>query len=77
MVPRIQEVINIANVFQEHLEKIDMSDAEIVFSVDPSIMKKLNEDFYYRNGGSEKNVEEADEICVKVSGITFRYVPKK
>jgi hypothetical protein len=41
-----------------------------------TILNKINEDIFFRNGGEGK-VDEVDEIDINVNGVNFKYIIKE
>ena len=77
--PSIDELIEITQVFKEKLlTKYDLTNMEILFHVDNAVLKKINEELYYRNNPqATDNPEETDEIDLNINGIQFKYVLKE
>lgn len=74
MIPRLNDLIKIA----EHLSLLEddncLSDAEITFKVPQDILQKLNEDFYYRNNDTGTPEENPEEINLMINGYHFKYI---
>lgn len=77
MVPRLNQLIEIADVLNEHNDKFDYTSMEITFTVPPSMINKLNEDIYYRNNTEGEPEENIDEIKLNIHGIKFKYETEK
>ena len=77
ILPKIDDLIKIANVITETIgTTCDTSLLEITIGVDKPTLKKLNEEFYYRNN-SFGQPDDTDEIVVKIGDITFKYYVKE
>lgn len=74
-IPKYDDIIRISDILnREFADELDLNGMmEIVFNVEPDMVNRVNEDFYYRFN-SEGSPEPADEVKVKANGITFRYV---
>ena len=65
---RISQLLN-----NEFGGELDFSIMEINFKVGKDIVKRVNDDLYYRYN-SEGSPEPTDEVMVKTNGIIFKYV---
>lgn len=75
MIPRVDDLFNLANAINAAFGDNDISNMEIIFHVDKEALKKINEDFYYRNGKQTGEIiEGVTEVNVNISGISVKYV---
>lgn len=78
MIPKINELNEIAAFFIEKYKAENLSNVSVVFLVNAREMKKVNEELFYRGGGQGTPPEISDEIIVNgPDGLQFRFEEKE
>lgn len=78
MIPNLNDLFEMASLLNERYEKTDMSNVVIEFTVSEGMLKKINEEMYYRNGGkSLGGLKNSDEVVVNIGKYSFRYVKEE
>jgi hypothetical protein len=78
-IPTTDELCQIAITLKEKLPKFNFNDIEVTFKVDKNMLKKVNEDLFFRNNpeaDSKDLVNNPDEIVVDIVGVMFKYIEK-
>jgi hypothetical protein len=75
----IEQLNNLSNAILEKLSNTtDLSNMEIIFSVDRTTLNKINEElFHVCNPTSMELPEETDEILLEIKNIKFKYILNK
>lgn len=73
-IPKTEDLMRISQLLNNEFgNELDLSIMEINFKVGNDMVKRINDDLYYRYN-SEGSPEPTDEVMVKTNGITFKYV---
>ena len=73
-IPKTEDLMRISQLLNNEFGgELDFSMMEINFKVGKDIVKRVNDDLYYRYN-SEGSPEPTDEVMVKTNGIIFKYV---
>ena len=73
-IPKTEDLMRISQLLNNEFGgELDFSIMEINFKVGKDIVKRVNDDLYYRYN-SEGSPEPTDEVMVKTNGIIFKYV---
>jgi hypothetical protein len=73
-IPKTEDLMRISQLLNNEFgNELDLSIMEINFKVGNNMVKRVNDDLYYRYN-SEGSPEPTDEVMVKTNGITFKYV---
>ena len=73
-IPKTEDLMRISQLLNNDFgNELDLSIMEINFKVGNDMVKRINDDLYYRYN-SEGSPEPTDEVMVKTNGITFKYV---
>ena len=73
---KLEDLTSVSKTLFESLEFMyDLSNMEIVFTVDRETLTKINEDmFYICNPASLAFPDEVDEINLEINNIKFKYI---
>ena len=73
-IPKTDDLIRMSELLNNEFgENFDLSMMEIRFVVGDNMVKRINDDLYYRyNADGEPG--PTDEVAIKANGITFKYV---
>ncbi len=79
MIPKINDLMEMAALLNERYEKTDMSNVVIEFTVSKEMLKRVNEEMFYRNGGNSTfgTPPPSDEVVVNIGKYCFRYVKEE
>ena len=80
MIPRLNDFLEMAALFDEKYSDVDLSNVVIEFSVSNGILQKINEELFYKNNGTNMvygNPEPTDIVEVNIGPVRFRCVEEK
>lgn len=77
MVPRLNELKQLAKILNEHNDTFDYNAMQIVFKIPHSMLEKINEDIFYRSNQTGEPEKDVDEINVNIEGIRFCYMDEE
>jgi hypothetical protein len=73
-IPKTDDLIRMSELLNNEFgENFDLSMMEIRFVVGDSMVKRINDDLYYRYN-ADGEPDPTDEVAIKANGITFKYV---
>lgn len=73
---KLEQLTSLSKTLSETLTRTyDISNMEIVFTVDRDTLTRINEDMFYTcNPASLSFPDEVDEINLKINNINFKYI---
>lgn len=80
MIPRLNDFLEMAALFDENYSGVDLSNVVIEFSVSNGILQKINEELFYKNNTGNMvygNPEPTDIVEVNIGPVKFRCVEEK
>lgn len=73
-IPKTDDLIRMSELLNNEFgENFDLSMMEIRFVVGDNMVKRINDDLYYRYN-ADGEPDPTDEVAIKANGITFKYV---
>ena len=80
LIYNIETLFNLTKKIKEIvISPNDLSNFNVTIKIDDKMLKKLNEEFYYRNNPSTKyeDFNNIDEINVNINDISFKFIKKE
>lgn len=73
-IPKTDDLIRMSELLNNEFGgDFDLSMMEIRFAVGSDMVKRINDDLYYRYN-ADGEPDPTDEVAIKANGITFKYV---
>lgn len=74
-IPSREQLIEIAESVNKTLDNVKKDNLYIVFQYDIDTIRKIDEDFFYKNSEGEKNnYIPGDEVQLDVLGVKFKFI---
>lgn len=80
MIPRLNDFLEMAALFDESYSGVDLSNVVIEFSVSKGILQKINEELFYKNNAGNMvygNPEPTDVVEINIGPVKFRCIEEK
>ena len=73
-IPKTEDLIRVSELLNNEFgNDLDLSIMEVRFVVGNDMVKRINDDLYYRYN-SDGEPDPTDEVVIKTNGIIFKYV---
>lgn len=73
-IPKTEDLMRMSELLNNEFgNDFDLSIMEIRFIVGDDMVKRINDDLYYRYN-ADGQPDPTDEVVIKANGITFKYV---
>lgn len=73
-IPKTEDLMRMSELLNNEFgNDFDLSIMEVRFIVGDDMVKRINDDLYYRYN-ADGQPDPTDEVAIKTNGITFKYV---
>lgn len=73
-IPSNEQLLSIAENIEMELVDVKRDNMYIVFEVDRDTLRKIDEEFFYKNNKGSGVFKPSDEVEVIINGVKFKFI---
>lgn len=75
-IPSNEQLLSIAENIETELIDVKRDNMYIVFEVDRDTLRKVDEEFFYKNNNGSGIFTPSDEVEVIINGVKFKFIDR-